>query len=228
MKEQAELFSREDLVRLFDALLETEGELRYATQMRFHLEMGLIKLAEISKMRSLEDLIAEFRRLVENPNPPSGGPGRAGTPPPKLREVKPASGPAERKERETSEDRPGGGDRSLVEDIASAVQRESLVSILQAVPTAELKEDTVTFELTPVSEFYRRQIRDNLPSIIEAASSAVGRPVRVVLSDGTARAPERPQAAAPQSDVLERAKKEPIVQSFLETFPGPVTGEEME
>ena len=34
--------------------------MRYASQLRFQLEMGLIELAHISRLRPIEDLIAEF------------------------------------------------------------------------------------------------------------------------------------------------------------------------
>ena len=64
LKEQAALFSAEDLLRLFESLVRTDGELRYTTQQRFCLEMGLIELAQLSRLRSLEDLIADFQRLV--------------------------------------------------------------------------------------------------------------------------------------------------------------------
>ena len=60
LREQAGLFSREDLLRLFDAFQKIETGMKYATQIRFQLEMGLIELAQIARLRPLEDLIAEF------------------------------------------------------------------------------------------------------------------------------------------------------------------------
>jgi PAS domain-containing protein len=39
LREQADRFSREDLLRLFEALLKIETDLKYATQIRFQLEM---------------------------------------------------------------------------------------------------------------------------------------------------------------------------------------------
>jgi hypothetical protein len=77
----------------------------------------------------------------------------------------------------------------------------------------------------------RRQIRDNLADIARAASTVVGRNVQVLLDELQADAPRpQPDATAvdlPEEDVLERAKKNPTVQSFLKTFPGPVKAEKL-
>ena len=54
------LFSEEDLTRFFHILLRTESELRYSLEPRFHLEMGLIKLAQARRLGSLESLLAEL------------------------------------------------------------------------------------------------------------------------------------------------------------------------
>ena len=72
--EQAGFFSPEDLLQLFDSLVQTEVDLKHATQIRFQLEMGLIKLVEISRLRSLEELIADFTALVEGDRKSAAGP----------------------------------------------------------------------------------------------------------------------------------------------------------
>ena len=66
MRQQADLFSREDLLRLFDAFQKIEAGMKYATQVRFQLEMGLIELAHIARLRPIEDLVAEFSAAAEN------------------------------------------------------------------------------------------------------------------------------------------------------------------
>ena len=76
LREQADLFSREDLLRLFEAFQKIEASMKYATQVRFHLEMGLIELAHINRLRPLEELIQEFTSVTEgnspqNPSPPA-------------------------------------------------------------------------------------------------------------------------------------------------------------
>jgi DNA polymerase III subunit gamma/tau len=86
LRAQAELFSREDLLRIFDALFRLEGDLKDASQVRFQTEMGLMELAHIARLRSLEDLIEEVRRLATGEDPAPSPvkpdlPGGAGPPP---------------------------------------------------------------------------------------------------------------------------------------------------
>ncbi|MEP7075685.1 MAG: DNA polymerase III subunit gamma/tau [Acidobacteriota bacterium] len=56
----AEPFSPSDLIRFFNSIAETETKLREATQSRFVLEIGLVKLVE---MRRLADLSTVIERL---------------------------------------------------------------------------------------------------------------------------------------------------------------------
>ncbi|MBZ5495521.1 MAG: DNA polymerase III subunit gamma/tau [Acidobacteriia bacterium] len=259
---QAALFSREDLLRLFDALLKVEADLRHATQTRFQLEMGLIELASIPRMRSLEELIADFARLVEGgapqrtsgprpglPAAPSNRPAgpRNEAPPPEQDRNRAVAPPARGASPADPAPPPppgnaapsppapgsGAGTRRLLERIATAVPKESLEPILQSLAGAQLRGDVVILDLgQPPNEFLRRQLKDNLPVIAQAASTAVGRTVQVLLDDVQADAP-KPEASLSspgkpaEEDLLERAKREPAVQAFLDTFPGPVKAEKL-
>jgi DNA polymerase III subunit gamma/tau len=274
---QAELFSREELLRSFDALLKVENELKQATQIRFQLEMGLLEVAQLPKLRSLEELIADFTRLVRGEpvtGPPAGGgTGRPAAPeprpetplersgaPPQRSEPAPRSDPPAPPRRaaapppepvaaaespapapDSTESAPSGG-KELLQRIADALQRPSLETHLHGLSGAELQGDEVHIDLQPLNEFLRRQIRDAGAALSAAASTVIGRPVRVVLVQGTS--PSSPPAASQQpvrraapppvslpsdsDDPLERAKREPVVQSFLEMFPGPVKAEKID
>jgi DNA polymerase-3 subunit gamma/tau len=235
LRHQTELFSREDLLRLFDALLRVEADLKSATQMRFQLEMGLIEVAHLKRLRSLEDLIADFQQLLAGQPPVRGGPAQKTSPPgagrPAPADVKTESkeatpGVAER------DDRPALEGRELLQKIAAGVDKASLESVLLGLPSARLHGDEVLLDIGSVNDFLRRQIKDNLPILIRAASSAVGRPVRVVIgSEGENIHPKQTPRASdegPAEDVLEKAKREPVVQSFLEVFPGPVKAEKID
>jgi DNA polymerase-3 subunit gamma/tau len=269
LRSQAELFSREDLLRLFDAFLRVEADLRYATQMRFQLEMGLIELSQITRLRPLEEVIAEFTSLagtdalVRQPGPtarPASAPSQARPaaalpvpPPPSVDRaatgVKPVRAAAPVPPRSetpkpeaavpaqpTAAQLPEGvhDPRELIMRISAHVRKESLESILQAIPSVELRGGTLILEPGPISDFYRRQIRDNLPVIAQAASEVFGRSVSVQIGGSPAQdmppapvsRPEPPEVR--KVDVLERAKKEGAVQSFLEVFPGPVKAEEID
>jgi len=268
LRSQAELYSKEDLLRLFDAFLRVEADLRYATQVRFQLEMGLIELAQITRLRPLEEVIADFNRLAggDAPSRPPVSATRPGAAPPRppspaappapapssgsrpvpgakpVRSAQPApQGDAPKPEAESPAQPPstplpeGVHDpRELILRISSHVRKESLESILQAISGADLQGSSLILDPGPISEFHRRQIRENIPVIAQAASEVFGKTISVRIGgsapQGRNPAPvgrsEPPEERKP--DVLERAKKEGAVQSFLEVFPGPVKAEEID
>ena len=54
----AELFSEEDLTRHLQIMLRTHAELGYRQEQRFHLELGLLKMAHAQKLLPLEQLLS--------------------------------------------------------------------------------------------------------------------------------------------------------------------------
>lgn len=56
-------FSEEDLVRCFHLLAETEKEVKDSPHPRFQLEIGLVKLAHVSRLRTLAELIERLEVL---------------------------------------------------------------------------------------------------------------------------------------------------------------------
>ncbi len=54
-------FSEEDLTRYFQILLATEDSLRHKMDPRLHLEMGLLKLVNASRLAPLETVLAELQ-----------------------------------------------------------------------------------------------------------------------------------------------------------------------
>ena len=66
LKRQAELFSESDLVRFFHSLAETETKLRAATQPRYQLEIGIVKLMELRGVESISELIQRLAALENN------------------------------------------------------------------------------------------------------------------------------------------------------------------
>ena len=55
----AELFSEEDLARHLQIMLRTHGELGYRQDQRFHLELGLLKMAHAQRLLPLEQLLSD-------------------------------------------------------------------------------------------------------------------------------------------------------------------------
>ena len=56
----AAMFSEEDLTRFFQILLQTDDDLRRKPDPRVHLEMGLLRLINASRLAPLEELMAEL------------------------------------------------------------------------------------------------------------------------------------------------------------------------
>ncbi len=75
LKSISKQFSEEDLVRCFHLLAETEKAIKDSPHPRFQLEVGLIKLAQATRLRSLAELIARLESLE------AGLPGGAAPPP---------------------------------------------------------------------------------------------------------------------------------------------------
>jgi DNA polymerase-3 subunit gamma/tau len=58
LKQLADRFSREDLLRAFDVLTQAESEMRTAAQPRYNLEMALLRWIYLRKLVPIEELIA--------------------------------------------------------------------------------------------------------------------------------------------------------------------------
>ncbi len=55
----ADLFSEEDLTRHLQIMLRTHGELGYRQEQRFHLELGLMKMAHAERLLPIEQLLSD-------------------------------------------------------------------------------------------------------------------------------------------------------------------------
>jgi DNA polymerase III subunit gamma/tau len=55
----AELFTEEELARHLQIMLRTHGELGYRQEQRFHLELGLLKMAHAQRLLPIEELLSE-------------------------------------------------------------------------------------------------------------------------------------------------------------------------
>ncbi|HSE33697.1 MAG TPA: DNA polymerase III subunit gamma/tau [Pyrinomonadaceae bacterium] len=66
LKRQAALFSESDLVRFFHSLADTETKLRTATQPRYQLEVGIVKLMQLRGVETIEELMNRLAALERN------------------------------------------------------------------------------------------------------------------------------------------------------------------
>lgn len=78
----AELFSEEDLARHLQIMLRTHAELGYRQEQRFHLELGILKMAHAQRLLPIEQLLSGVEpAAVERKISGSSEPKRAADPP---------------------------------------------------------------------------------------------------------------------------------------------------
>jgi DNA polymerase-3 subunit gamma/tau len=63
LRENSAPFSESDLIRFFNSLSETESKLREATQPRYVLEIGLVKLVEMRRVTPIEKILERLAKL---------------------------------------------------------------------------------------------------------------------------------------------------------------------
>ncbi|HXY24945.1 MAG TPA: DNA polymerase III subunit gamma/tau [Candidatus Acidoferrum sp.] len=68
----ASQFSEEDLTRFFQILLQTDDDLRRKPDPRVHLEMGLLRLINASRLAPLEELLGELKSGAGSGEPRAG------------------------------------------------------------------------------------------------------------------------------------------------------------
>jgi len=64
----ADRFSEEDLARNLQIMLRTHGELGYRQEQRFHLELGLLKMAHAQRLLPLEQLLSDAEAAAARPS----------------------------------------------------------------------------------------------------------------------------------------------------------------
>src|SRR5205823_14436976 len=64
-----QLFEEEDLARHLQIMLRTHAELGYRQEQRFHLELGLLKMAHAQRLLPIEQLLSEAGITVSTPKP---------------------------------------------------------------------------------------------------------------------------------------------------------------
>jgi DNA polymerase-3 subunit gamma/tau len=89
MERRAQAFSEQDLIRYFDLLLRLENDLRWSSQPRLHIEIGLVKLSKAGHLRDIEDIIRDLRQGEPVQATPAAKPS-PNTAPPVRAPVKPS------------------------------------------------------------------------------------------------------------------------------------------
>jgi DNA polymerase-3 subunit gamma/tau len=156
----AELFGEEDLTRHLQIMLRTHGELGYKQEQRFHLELGLLKMAHAQRILPIEQLLSDVAassgitsagvspaRTPARPaivaSTPGGVPGRPA-------QVSPFDADSARKggprQESGSNPAPGSGPRMVASGSSPARV------VMGAAAPANLTEEAADLQLSPQAE----------------------------------------------------------------------------
>ena len=84
------MFGEEDLTRHLQIMLRTHSELGYKQEQRFHLELGLLKMAHAQKLLPIEQLLSDVAAAPTSAQKPPARPAIVGgAPNPETRRTEP-------------------------------------------------------------------------------------------------------------------------------------------
>jgi len=250
LQRQAALFSESDLVRFFHSLAETETKLRAATQPRYQLEIGIVKLMELRGVESINEILQRLAALETNagseptsttrtPSGSSGSPGKTTPERPTSRSAgssltaAAAVSPAlEKPVEEKLEATAPPAELSTIERVKSVLERQRkmlLIPALEAALTVVFEESEMCIEFAPDARHFRDTLSkaDNNKFVRDACREVMGKDmgVRIVVKDPTADGESlsrQDEARLEKQQRWEKAASDPNIQTMLKTFRGEI------
>jgi len=245
LKRQADLFSESDLVRFFHSLAETETKLRAATQPRYQLEIGIVKLMELRGVESISEIIQRLTALETGlggdtswSRTPSGSSSSSKTNPPAAPvSSRPAgssftavaASPA--LEIPTQDETPAA-ELSTIERVKGALENQRkmlLVTALEAAQSTIFDESELCIEFAPQARHFRDTLSkpENVKFIREACFQVTGNEmgVRIVVKDPQAEGEplsREDEERLEKQRLRQMAENSPVVQQMLKTFRGEI------
>ena len=234
LKRQAALFSEADLVRFFHALSETETKLRAATQPRYQLEVGIVKLMELRGVETINQILDRLQSLE------SGSGGTAPT-------AKPFTEPSPRSAQSVSSvssvapsssataaapapaQTPDTSPFGRVKTVLEAQRKMLLVTALEHALTTTLDNAELFIEFAPEYRHFRETLLkpENAKLICAACHEVTGQEtgLRIAIKDAQAEAEPRSaeeEARLEKQRLRESAETSANVQQILKTFRGEI------
>ena len=250
LKRQSELFSESDLVRFFHSLAETETKLRAATQPRYQLEIGIVKLMELRGVETIGEIIQRLSALERNlgsePSTAKTSSGSGGSSTTSSKTNPPASSrpagssfaaaavaPALETNLEEKLEAPAPPVTLSTIDRVKAVlesQRKMLVvAALDAAQTTVLEDGELRVEFAPELRVQRDTLSrpDNVKLLRDACREVTGTEigVRITVKDPSAKGEplsREDEQRLEKQRLREMAESSPIVQQMLKTFRGEI------
>ena len=244
----AERFSQEDLLRLVDAAAREEARIRFSPQPRYLLEALAVRLCHLADLMPLEELLARFPPEEEGkrqersqsgdkatPGPPPDGkpPSEAVPSSTAWAEASDAS-PLDPPSAAKAQGDPGESQRQ-VEAILEKLhaERGALGGFLSHASRFDLETGEFVITLPEDRAALKPSIerKEYLAVIRKAAEAVTGRSVGIKVrliapapaSEATVSRSDEEEREARKKRLLQEATRSPVVQSFLDLFPGEIT-----
>lgn len=192
LKQQADQFSESDLVRFFHSLAETETTLKEAANPRYQVEVALVKLMEMRRLASLNELvqrIAALETALRTGTPPADNPSPRTTPASSTPQTSRSSTPAKSAASEASAATDAtvtrsGADGSFCGQVKAKLEqkrRKLMIAALESASRAELEGDEFVVEFLPEARHYRDTLSrsDNAKALREACAEVSGREIGI-------------------------------------------------
>jgi DNA polymerase-3 subunit gamma/tau len=211
---RAAAFSEQDLIRFFDMLLRLEGELRWTSQARFHLEVGFIKLARMGYVRDIEEILSELGGAGNAAQAPQSAARNPMSAPPRPQPKSPESARVPELQRDVAPQTPDVPEPgSFADTFGRKVEEKSATTAvyLQKAERIERKGDVIEIILAGSTVLAMLQSKEHKSVLDAVAGELVGKAVSVSLI-----MKEQQQGLTSTDSV----KDEPLVKSFLEVFRG--------
>ncbi len=225
----AELFSEEELARHLQIMLRTHGELGYRQEQRFHLELGLLKMAHAQRLLPIEQLLSDAAASPATPSRPAMVRNLAGsteirrsepTTQARSNSVSPFAADSARKSTPRSE---ASGEPAAIADKSSVTAIESGSRPAHSSHGTSANVVIMGSAAPAVAETAPEPRSE--PTIVEAARPERIEPARITQERGTSEnthvetglAPSKPSAESLRETVLTALSNQPMLTSLLET-----------
>jgi DNA polymerase-3 subunit gamma/tau len=218
LKRQAALFSESDLVRFFHSLSETETKLRAATQPRYQLEVGIVKLMELRGVETIGEILQRLATLESGaaPAPPKTPSRSTGSSFAATTAVAPA---LEKPQPESLIDR--------VKSVLETQKKMLLVTALDAANATVLEKGELYVQFAPESRYQHDKLSENISFLANACREITGQETRINIQLKDSRAGNEPlgkedEERLEKQRMHEEAESDPTVQLTMRAFRGPI------
>jgi DNA polymerase III subunit gamma/tau len=235
LKRQAALFSESDLVRFFHSLSETETKLRAATQPRYQLEVGIVKLMELRGVETIGEILQRLNALEGgsgsgSPTPPSGSGSVSSKAPSRSAGSSFVAATAAAPALETPEPSEPALPLDRVKAVLESQRKRWLITALDGAQVAALENSELYVEFAPESRLLHETLSkpEHTRFLKDACREVTGQETRINIHLKDPRAATEPRSKQDEERVEKQtlfaeAESDPAVQVPLKTLRGHIT-----